>query len=272
MSIRFTHLTYVKYWLVLFIQNNENEKEKRFYIELPEDVDQWEAPLLLSSFLKRGEKTVNSYWSLMWVRQRIVPSDRQNLGQVLKENGLREYDEFSLIMAGKGRCAQDDYFLDEISEVDLLRKFSERYEKRVEDVVPLKKECLLVFFRNGKVKKVSARKIVGANPFFTAILNQDTLFDKVMIQPGGYGVYWNDRAIIADSELYLHGDDINLSLEDFCDFVSNSVINTAEAMELLSCSRQNMNDLVKRGKLSPIKREQKDTLFLKSEIVQRNWH
>ena len=39
------------------------EKDKRFYIELPDDADIWETPLILSSRLKRGEKTINAYWS-----------------------------------------------------------------------------------------------------------------------------------------------------------------------------------------------------------------
>ena len=39
------------------------ELEKRFYIELPENADPWETPLLLSSFVKQGETSVNSYWS-----------------------------------------------------------------------------------------------------------------------------------------------------------------------------------------------------------------
>ena len=39
------------------------EKDKTFYIELPEGADEWETPLLLSSFVKRGETTVNPYWS-----------------------------------------------------------------------------------------------------------------------------------------------------------------------------------------------------------------
>ena len=56
------------------------EQDKQFYIELPENADPWETPLLLSSFLKRGEQTVNAYWSRTWVQQRITPSDRQNLG------------------------------------------------------------------------------------------------------------------------------------------------------------------------------------------------
>ena len=59
------------------------EKDKTFYIELPEGADEWETPLLLSSFVKRGETTVNPYWSKLWVQQRIIPTDRQNLGQVL---------------------------------------------------------------------------------------------------------------------------------------------------------------------------------------------
>ena len=37
------------------------EQEKRFYIELPENADAWETPLLLDSFVKRGETTVNSH-------------------------------------------------------------------------------------------------------------------------------------------------------------------------------------------------------------------
>ena len=43
------------------------EQAKSFYIELPDDTDPWKTPLLLSSFLKRGEHTVNAYWSRMWV-------------------------------------------------------------------------------------------------------------------------------------------------------------------------------------------------------------
>ena len=55
------------------------EQAKCFYIELPDDADPWTTPLLLSSFLKRGEYTINAHWSRMWVQQRIIPSNRQNL-------------------------------------------------------------------------------------------------------------------------------------------------------------------------------------------------
>ena len=74
------------------------EQEKRFYIELPENADAWETPLLLDSFVKRGETTVNSYWSRIWVEQRIVPPDRQNIGEILRDNHLKEYDEYALLI------------------------------------------------------------------------------------------------------------------------------------------------------------------------------
>ena len=95
------------------------KREKQFYIELPENADAWETPLLLDSFVKRGETTVNSYWSKIWVQQRIVPIDRQNIGEILRDNHLKEYDEYELLMLAMGRCAQDDYYLVPINEKEL---------------------------------------------------------------------------------------------------------------------------------------------------------
>lgn len=96
-----------------------DETVRQFRIELPEDADPWETPLLLSSFVKRGEFSVDPHWSLLWVQQRIVPVDRQNIAQILRDNGLKEYDEFSLLMLASGKCAQDDYYLTEITAAQL---------------------------------------------------------------------------------------------------------------------------------------------------------
>ena len=83
---------------------------------------------------------------------------------------------------------------------------------------------------------------------------------------------WSRETVtISDKELYKYGVEIGLSMDDFRDFVSHRVVNAAEAAEILECSRQNIGDLVQREKLHPIKREAKNTLFLKSEVVQRKW-
>ncbi|MCD8045743.1 MAG: helix-turn-helix domain-containing protein [Clostridiales bacterium] len=247
------------------------ETEKRFYIELPDDADLWKTPLVLDSFVKRGEKTVNSYWSKVWVQQRIIPPDRQNLGQILRDNGLDEYDEFSLLMLSMGRCAQDEYYLVPLNEQDLPQSVCERFEKRIEDVVPLDCFSLLVFFRNGAVKKCDLKSYFQDHVSFHILLKREDYFKNMRIQTGGYGVTWDDTMNIADSELYLLGKEIPLCLSDFRNYVRYRVITVAEAAEILGCSRQNIDDLTKRGKLHPIKTFGKSTLYLKSEVLKRNW-
>lgn len=134
-------------WLIYY------ENAKRFYIELPDDADVWETPLLLSSFIEKGKKTINAYWSEVWVNQRIVPTDRQNLGQILKDNNLSKYDSYDLLMLTNGRCAQDDYYLEYVPNDKLPKELVNRFEKKIEDVIPLSDYRLLVFFYNGIVKK-----------------------------------------------------------------------------------------------------------------------
>lgn len=247
------------------------DRSKSFYIELPDDADSWETPLILESFLKKGETTVNSYWSKVWVQQRIVPTDRQNLGQVLKDNGLSEYDEYDMLMLSMGRCSQDDYYLIQIDEFALPREIIDRLATKIDDVVPLEDFNLLVFFRNGNVKKCSLKNHFKKYCQFNIVLNNPNLFEQVQIQPGGYGITWDTALNISDSVLYEHGRPVPLSASDFVSFAKHRIINRAEAAELLDCSRQNIDDLTKRGKLHPIKTSAKNTLYLKSEIIKRSW-
>lgn len=245
------------------------EKSRCFYIELPDDADPWETPLLLSSRLKQGEYTINAYWSKIWVQQRIVPPDRQNLGQVLKANGLDEYDEFDLLMLSKGRCAQDNCYLTEIDESRLPESLKKRWEKKIEDVVPIADNHLLVFFRDGMLKKCDVMSLAKGNMQLSTILSSRELFCKVAVQTDGYGIGWGERMIISNSELYDNGVDIPLVLDDFISFIANRVVNSAEAAEILGCSRQNIDDLTRRGMLHPVRKDTRNKLYMKNEVQQR---
>ena len=247
------------------------ERDRRFYIELPDDADPWETPLILSSFCRRGEKTVNAYWSRVWVQQRIVPPDRQNLGQILRDNGMDAYNEYQLLTATQGRCAQDSYYLTQITEKELPAGFAARLHYKIEDVVPLGDCALLVFFRDGTVKRCQLRDFFAEKWIFAPLLGSRELFNRVEIQAGGYGVCWGESLEIADEALYRIGDEVPLGQEDFRAFVAQRVVNTAEAAQLLGCSKQNVDDLVRRGKLHPVKESAKSKFFLKSEIIQRSW-
>ena len=247
------------------------ELEKRFYIELPEGADPWETPLLLDSFVKQNETTINSYWSKVWVQQRIIPTDRQNIGEILRDNQLEEYDEYELLMLAMGRCAQDDYHLVTMDEKDHPKEKRKRTATRIEDVIPIEEYCLLVFFRDGIIKKCDLKKYFEKTKGFQILLKKPEYFEHVQMQTGGYGVAWDVNMSISDSVLYRMGKIVPLTAADFRNFVTHRVINATEAAELLGCSRQNVIDLTKRGKLHPLKTSDKNTLYLKSEILKRNW-
>ena len=247
------------------------ETAKQFYIELPEDADPWQTPMVLSSFARKGETSVNSYWSRLWVQQRIVPSDRQNIAQILRDNGLKEYDEYGLLMLAMGRCAQDDYYLVPLSEKDLPEMIVTRFMKRVEEVVPLSSFNLLVFFRDGTVRRCDMTSYFSSHRSFEVLMRRPDYFDRVQIQTGGHGIRWDESQAISDGSLYRMGKLIPLSLADFRRYAAEQVINAAEAAEILNCSRQYVNELVKAEKLHPIKATEKSTLFLRSEVQKRNW-
>lgn len=51
-----------------------------------------------------------------WVRERIIPHNRANILDILKSAGLKQYDEFGMLMYTGGRCCQDEDYLKEITE------------------------------------------------------------------------------------------------------------------------------------------------------------
>ena len=245
------------------------ERSRAFYIELPENADPWETPLLLSSFVKRGEYSVDSWWSRLWVQQRIVPQDRQNIGQVLKENGLSAYDEFQLLILTMGRCAQDDCYLEEISADQLPALLTERWKTKLEEVAPMQDARLLLFFRNGEVRIADISALSENHTECQPYLSRKERFSAVEVQPDGYGVAWSEKAMISGQELYANSERVPLSLDDFIGFVQHRIVSASEACQILGCSRQNIDDLMKRGKLHSIRRDARYKLFLRSEVVQR---
>lgn len=59
------------------------------------------------------------------------------------------------------------------------------------------------------------------------------------------------------------------SKEELAEFINNEVIETRDVAEILGCSRQNIDDLIKRGKLKPIKTLYQGRLFFKEDVEAR---
>lgn len=247
------------------------EYDQKFVIELPEDADPWETPLLLSGFAKKGEYTVPADWSKLWVQQRIVPMDRQNIGTILKDNGLSEYDELKLLIISQGRCAQDSYYIEEIDGKELKNQFAGRYGKHILDAFPAPDYRLIFFCDNGETCICNMLELELEKNRWKNVLANEELFRQFSILTGGYGISWNQNLEVPAGTLYDHATKLPLQRQDFIGFVQESVVCTQEAAKMLDCSRQNINDLVKRGKLSPVRTDQKNMYFLKADVLKRLW-
>lgn len=98
---------------------NYDEKNKEYTIDIPDDVTEKEAPFMMSLFLKKGVRHMNPDWSMKWVQSRIVPSSRQNIGEILRVNGMGSYDEHKLLLKNEGRSCQDEFYIEQQAQIPL---------------------------------------------------------------------------------------------------------------------------------------------------------
>ena len=251
-------------WAYLFYY----PKNKEFIIELPDNADQWEIPMLLSSFAKKGILCVDPYRSRIWVQQRIVPYERQNIGQILRDNNLKAYDEFELLVKADGRCAQDDYYIEKISPEALPKSLKNRMRKRIGSSVALGSGIYLLTFYNGEVRKCDIKLLIQSSPDLSALIKaRPDQLDKARVSAGGSILRWDERLSVSYMDIYDKGKRVSISADDIKKLISQSVIDTAEACEILGCSRQYINELVSKEKLIPIKTNEKSTLFMKSDVL-----
>ncbi len=138
--------------------------------------------------------------------------------------------------------------------------------KKISQVVPLEDLRLLVFFQNGVIKIFDVKPLIDEYEDFQ-LLREPAIFQQVKVEPGGYGISWNEDLDCSEGELWDNGVEIPLSLSDFVSFIQHDVISTAEVAELLHCTRQNVDAGIKRGSISPIKSFPKTKLFLKSSVT-----
>lgn len=85
------------------------------HIEIMPNAAAHDLPMMLGLFAQQGQLEVPAKWSRRWVAERVPPQGRQNLGEVLRANGLREYDEIELLARAQGRSSQDDFMIREVS-------------------------------------------------------------------------------------------------------------------------------------------------------------
>ena len=76
---------------------------------------------------------------------------------------------------------------------------------KIESVTPLADFSLRITFANGVEKIYDCRPLL-ADPSF-ALLRSPALFRAVRVDPGGYGLSWNDDLDLSEAELWRNGVD-----------------------------------------------------------------
>lgn len=244
-----------------------DEKSKLFHIELLESIT--EPPFFFSMFTQNGEYTLNSFWSERWVLERIVPPGRHNIAQILKENKMEEYDTFKMLELTRGVSPQDGCCLSKISYEKVPAEIKNRLQNKIQEILPVEDYQLMVFFESGMTKLVDMKKIKDAA--VSVFTETPERFERVSVEAGGMAVKWNERAVVSYSELLKNGITLPMSVDNLYGFISDRTVNIAQAADELNCSRQNIEDLIRRNKIRPIRGDAKSTLLSKNQVYQRQF-
>ena len=242
------------------------EKHKRFYTELLRDVDEWDAPFMFKPFVEKKIFSVDHIWSKKWVELRIIPRERQNIADILRDNQLKGYDEYRLLMLSEGRCAQDDCYVRRVSEDAIPVEITDRLSSKLLDVMPLSENRAIVFFKNGSSKKVSFNELAGDNHLFNRILSEKDIFFCMKVSPGGNGIEWDEDRFFSAEQLYRSGEGSDINYNDLLYFVKYRIMDTGDVTDELRVSRQYIHQLVSSGVLTPLKEGVKERSFQRALI------
>jgi len=84
---------------------------KQFSMTIMDNVPNEVLPLSLEGFVNKKKYVLSHEDTMRWIRGRICPPGRHNIREILRDNGLNEYDEFELLMITKAKCDKDNLHL-----------------------------------------------------------------------------------------------------------------------------------------------------------------
>ncbi len=94
-----------------------NEENKQFRLYIRKDTQYKVYPIFMQAMVYKQKMYVaEPDLAIQWVKERLIPSYRQNIDTILISLGLSEYDEYELLKAGSGKCPQDDIYLKQINK------------------------------------------------------------------------------------------------------------------------------------------------------------
>ena len=134
----------------------------------------------------------------------------------------------------------------------------------------------LFFFRDGMIRRIADSDLCAGSGLQQKQLKRLSLYrnsiSQLSVTAGGHGIRASEGTFLSAEDLREKGRLLPLTQEDFLSYIQRNVIDTATAAELLHCTRQNIQDLVRRGKLHPVLTLKNNFLFLKEDILRSTVH
>ena len=137
------------------------------------------------------------------------------------------------------------------------------------DVFALDGLRLLACFRDGESLLCDMGELLANSRIFSRVLADEELFGRATLQAGGHGVCWGETLLVSSHALRNAGTSTGLVASDIVALGRQAVLDTAEVARIMGCSRQNVSDLVRRGRLTPIKSTTRGPLFMRSDVYAR---
>lgn len=95
------------------LKYNTDTDEYSIDIEINYPIEQ--LPAILAAYKSIGKVNLNNEEALRFVKARVIPAERQNIGQILRKIGVPYYSEFFILDYTKGRCCMDEFYLEEVA-------------------------------------------------------------------------------------------------------------------------------------------------------------
>lgn len=95
---------------------------------------------------------------------------------------------------------------------------------RIKNVRILNNMVLSVVFQNGVEKAYDVRLLYPSFPQFRVLEDDSCLFEKVKVDVGGYGIFWNDELDLDAEEIWTEGREVATHTVSVTDALAESLV------------------------------------------------
>ncbi len=87
----------------------------KYSVKLIDNLELVEVPIdFHPEYFRDGRRYFKGPEVFEWIKDRVIPSGRQNIRSILDKMGLEEYDELGIFLYFHGKCCRDYFHVEEV--------------------------------------------------------------------------------------------------------------------------------------------------------------